>query len=245
LTHFKYARTCDLAALFFAMGFPSVLSWMEFWALPGAGTEPNPALKAVFGLGKAVQFSVPILYVWLCDRADIRLERPNTRGLALGLGFAALVAVGALGLYFLFLKDSGVFGDTPAKIHQWLTEFNASTPATFLVMALFFSVLHSFLEEYYWRWFVFGRLERWLPWGAAVLVASLAFMAHHVLVLAYYLPGRFWIAAVPFSLCVAGGGVAWAWLYHRSRSLYAVWLSHLVVDAAIMMIGYDMLSQYW
>ena len=75
-------------------------------------------------------------------------------------------------------------------------------------MALFISVFHSLLEEYYWRWFVFGRLERSLPLAAAIGISSLAFMAHHVFVLAYYFPGRFWSAAVPFSLCVAAGGVA-------------------------------------
>jgi membrane protease YdiL (CAAX protease family) len=45
---------------------------------------------------------------------------------------------------------------------------------------------------------------------------------------------------VPFALCVAGGGVAWAWLYDRSNSLYAPWLSHLLIDAAVMAIGYDL-----
>ena len=75
--------------------------------------------------------------------------------------------------------------------------------------------------------------------------SSLAFMAHHVFVLAYYFPGRFWIAAVPFSLGVAFGGGLWAWLYHRFQSLYAPWVSHLLADAAIMVIGYDMANRYW
>ena len=47
-------------------------------------------------------------------------------------------------------------------------------------------------------------------------------------------PGRFWSAAMPFSLCVAAGGVAWAWFYHRYQTLYAPWMSHMLADAAIM-----------
>jgi membrane protease YdiL (CAAX protease family) len=238
-------RARDLVALLAAMAFPSIMSWIEFWVLPGDGTETNASLKIVFGLGKVVQFSFPVLYVWLYCREPIRRQRWNRRGLGLGIAFAAVVAAGAFGLYYLLLKDIGVFADTPAKLHHWLTEFHAATPATFVVMALFVSVLHSFLEEYYWRWFVFGRLQRLLPWGVAIAVSSLAFMSHHVLVLAYYLPGQFWIAAAPFSLCVAAGGVFWAWLYHRTGSLFATWISHLLVDSAIMMIGYDMLSPYW
>jgi hypothetical protein len=33
----------------------------------------------------------------------------------------------------------------------------------------------------------------------------------------------------------------WAWLYERTQSVWAPWLSHLVVDAAIYVIGYDLL----
>jgi membrane protease YdiL (CAAX protease family) len=66
-----------------------------------------------------------------------------------------------------------------------------------------------------------------------------------VIVLAVYLPDQFWIAAVPFSLAVAGGGIVWAWLYERTRSLYAPWVSHALIDAALMAIGYAMLAPYW
>jgi membrane protease YdiL (CAAX protease family) len=97
------------------------------------------------------------------------------------------------------------------------------------------------LEEYYWRWFVFGWLRRQTPLLVAQLLSSLAFMAHHVVILAVFFPGRFWTAAVPFSLCIAGGGFVWAWIYERSGSIYAPWLSHLLIDAAIMAVGYDLL----
>jgi len=44
------------------------------------------------------------------------------------------------------------------------------------------------------------------------------------------------------SLGVAVGGIFWAWLYHRSGSLYGPWLSHLLIDAAIFVVGYDLVS---
>ena len=43
-----------------------------------------------------------------------------------------------------------------------------------------------------------------------------------------------------FSVCVAVGGAMWAWLYERTGSLLGPWLSHLLVDAAIFAIGYDL-----
>jgi uncharacterized protein len=45
-----------------------------------------------------------------------------------------------------------------------------------------------------------------------------------------------------FSLSVAVGGAFWAWLYQRTGSLYGPWLSHLLVDAAIFLVGYDLAS---
>jgi membrane protease YdiL (CAAX protease family) len=41
-------------------------------------------------------------------------------------------------------------------------------------------------------------------------------------------------------LGIAIGGAAWAWVYDRSKSLYGPWLSHLIVDAAIFWIGFDL-----
>jgi hypothetical protein len=68
-------------------------------------------------------------------------------------------------------------------------------------------------------------------------------MAHHVIVLGVYLPGRFVSRALPFSLAIAVGGAVWAWLYGRADSLYPSWLSHLLVDAAIFVIGWDLLQR--
>jgi membrane protease YdiL (CAAX protease family) len=65
-------------------------------------------------------------------------------------------------------------------------------------------------------------------------------MAHHVVVIGRFFPNDFWSATVPLSLCVAGGGAFCAWLYHRSGSIYAPWISHLLVDVAVLGVGYDM-----
>jgi membrane protease YdiL (CAAX protease family) len=73
----------------------------------------------------------------------------------------------------------------------------------------------------------------------SVLVSSLGFMAHHVIILAMYFGWASWATCL-FSLAIAIGGAVWAWLYERSESLVGPWLSHLLVDAAIFVIGYDL-----
>ena len=241
----KLAWRRDGLALLFAVSFPSVMSWIEFWILPNHSAGEGPDLHLVFALGKVVQFAFPLVYVFIVARGELKPSRPHLRGMGLAIGFGLLVMLGTFALYFLVLKNSGLFDGTSKQLAAWLAQFHANTPKFFFAMALFVSVLHSLLEEYYWRWFVFGRLQRYLPLGAALLIGGLAFMAHHVFVLGYYFPGRFWIATVPFSICVAAGGVVWGWMYHRYQNLYATWLSHLLADAAFMVVGYDMVVQYW
>ena len=119
------------------------------------------------------------------------------------------------------------------------------SPLGYLQMAIVICVVHSLAEEYYWRWFVYGWMRKHLPMMAAIVLSSIGFMLHHIVILGVYFPGNFWTLAMPFSLCVAIGGGVWAWIYERSGSLYAPWLSHALIDAAIMGVGYVMLERYW
>jgi uncharacterized protein len=235
----------DALALLFAMGMPSLLTWLEFTVLPGGHVEGSPVVLTTFAAGKVLQFAFPLLYVWWFEPAEIRLVRPTTRGLALGAAFGLVVGAAAILLYRFWLSETSFMADTPARIYAWLGSMNLTTPAAFLAIALFVSIPHSLLEEYYWRWFVYGWLRRHLPIAAAMVISSLAFMAHHVIILSVYLPGQFWTLAVPFSLGVAGGGIVWAWLYERTGALYAPWLSHFLIDAALMVLGYQMIARFW
>ena len=40
-----------------------------------------------------------------------------------------------------------------------LTALGLQSPAAFIVLGVFYALVHSLLEEYYWRWFVFARLR--------------------------------------------------------------------------------------
>ena len=165
--------------------------------------------------------------------------------LAQGAGVGLVVGLGAVGLYGVFLRDTPLMAQTGARLLGWLREYHVATPAGYWTMAILMTTLHAFLEEYYWRWFVFRRLHRHLPLGWATALSSLGFMLHHIVILSIYLPGYFWEGVLPFSLCVAVGGVIWALLYNHARSLYPVWLSHGLVDFALMCVGWDLVNRSW
>jgi len=155
------------------------------------------------------------------------------------------VGAGMIWLYEVQLKSSPYLAETSARLWDKLGAAGIDTSAEFLALAVFVAFLHSLLEEYYWRWFVFGQLRRSVPLIWAILLSSLAFAAHHVILVAAYMkPEHFWTATVGLSACVACGGAFWAWLYHRSGSLCGPWLSHLLVDAALMWIGFDLVRSH-
>ena len=226
----------EWAGLLFAAAFPSLATWIYFVVLAG-----HPSMRLVYGAGKLVMVAFPLLWVRLVAREPFALPKPAADGVGIGFAFGLLVAVGAASLYTGWLKASPAFADAPAAIRAKLGDIGAATPARFLALAAFISILHSGFEEYYWRWFVFGRLRRRVPAGAAAILSGLAFMAHHVIVLGvYFRPQDFWTLTIPLSLGVGIGGMAWAWLYDRSQSIYASWVSHCLVDLALMAIGYDL-----
>lgn len=232
-------------ALLFAMTFPTAAAWSYFLVLSGQGGQANVWQQTAYIAGKIVQFAFPLLFLALTERRFLP-ARSAAKGTIIpyiryGLVFGILVVALMLGLYFGAVRGTSMLQQTPVRLQQKLREFNMATPGRYVVLAAFVVAAHSLLEEYYWRWFVFGKLRTLIALWPAVVLSSLAFMAHHVVVLYVYLPGRFWTAALPFSLGIAIGGAVWAWLYERSGSLWPSWLSHLLIDAGIFVIGWDLL----
>ena len=109
----------------------------------------------------------------------------------------------------------------------------------FLFFAIFVSVIHSGLEEFYWRWFVYGQLRSRMRRWVAHLLAAIAFGGHHLVVtLQFFPPGL----AVILTACVIVGGVIWSLMYERQGTLVGCWISHLLVDVMLMVIGYQLLT---
>jgi membrane protease YdiL (CAAX protease family) len=227
-----------------AMTLPTAAAAGYFAGLGSdAVTQPaaDPRLQTAYFGSKIVQFLIPVAWLAFADRAALRSFPISRRGVATGLVFGVAVAAFICFLYFGWLAASPTFEGLADRVRAKVTQFGAATPVRYVAFGVFISVLHSLFEEYYWRWFVYGRLRLHLAQWVAMLLAGLAFMGHHVVVLGVYFPGRFWPTVLPFSLGVAFGGICWAWLYERSGSLLGPWLSHLLVDAAIIGIGYHLI----
>ncbi len=231
-------RRGELAVLAGALVYPSLLTWAYFVYLAG---KPGTAQQLAFAAGKSLQFALPACWVLLIagQRRVPTARRGASWGAVVGILFGLLIGSAAWVLYTLGLKPSGLF-DEPAKlVAEKVQQFGARGAVSYALLAAFYALIHSALEEYYWRWFVFGRLQHIVRWPWAAAISSIGFMAHHVIVLGYYFhfdsPATWF-----FSLCVAVGGAFWAWLYRQTDSLLGPWLSHALIDAVIFLVGYDL-----
>jgi membrane protease YdiL (CAAX protease family) len=226
----------EWSALVFAIVYPTLLTLAYFVWLAGVSES---AQQAGYGIGKAIQFGFPLLWAGLICGERLSWPRPNSRGLAFGIIFGLIIAGAMFALYFGYFRSAGTFASAGHMMLEKLSGIGVNSPAVYAGVALFYSLVHSLLEEYYWRWFVFRRMQRLITLWPAIMISSLAFMAHHVVVLGLYFGWSnpwTWL----FSLATAVGGAFWAWLYDRTESIYGPWASHLILDAAIFGIGYDL-----
>lgn len=236
----------DVAILLFAFFFPTLLTWAYF--VVGKRLDPSVA-KAIFIVGKTAQFAFPALISAFVLRERWLARRPNRRGLFVGALFGAVVAaVIFFGGEFLLANAAAnpngslapIFERFRAELSGRLEPFGLANPKAFLAVLVFYSIFHSGLEEYYWRWFAFGRAARRFAFVPAAILANAAFTSHHILLLGVYFGygnALTWICA----LGVFVGGLVWQAIYRKSDSIYGAWLSHGLIDAGIFAVGYALL----
>jgi membrane protease YdiL (CAAX protease family) len=235
------SRRADWGAVFFALVYPTLLTIVYFILLAKA---PTALQQTVYGIGKLIQFAFPALWIVGFRHERVGWRRPRRNEL-IGGGILGLVLLAAgLALYHFAARPAGLFGGTAGEtIRQKIEGFGVGSLPRYVLLATFYSLIHSLLEEYYWRWFVFGRLQRLTQLSMAIGVSSLGFMAHHVCIVSTFF-GWWSPMSLLLSAAVAVGGAIWAWIYHRTNSLFATWISHACADVAIFLIGYDLVRGF-
>lgn len=216
-------------------------SGAALWYMHGAKT--TGATQAIYFVTKVLIFAFPAAWWQLAERRSWRgrprQQPPKWAGpkrrtdLTIGLGTGCFIGACIWAGYWLAFR--------PEIDTQQLVEHSQRFGADrhYVALALFLAVINSGLEEYYWRWFVFGRLRAVMNTAAAVALSSLAFASHHFIVLHNLLGDA--VLAGAFTFAVALGGAVWACQYHLTRRLWGAWLSHFLVDSAILSVGHHIL----
>jgi hypothetical protein len=189
-----------------------------------------------------VQFALPVVWVFFLCRRKVQWRWPLRGDLAVGLASGLAIAGAMFALYVGWLNGVEAFTIAVEPVRAKVAGFGIDTLSKYLALTAFYALVHSLLEEYYWRWFIFAELRKLAPLSLALVVSSLGFAAHHVIVLAKYFgyaSPLTWL----FTFGIVVGGMIWAYQFERTKSLWGVWLSHLLVDAAIFLIGLHLIGE--
>ena len=195
--------------------------------------RPGYAVKSVI---KMAMFMLIPLIASRFDRGVLYLPllRPKNKGLlpAIALGVGIYVVI--LGGYFLVSP----FFDF-SKIAGALTTNAGVTKENFLYVSLYISFVNSFLEEFFFRGFVFTNLKQLSGRKLAYIFSATAFSLYHVaMMIGWFSPTLFLLVMVG----LAAGGMIFNWLNEKLDTIYCSWLTHMFANFAINTIGFMLLK---
>ena len=182
-------------------------------------------IKVIFFLALPMLFFVIWREEWDGFRKLFRF-RKNGLWVAFLLGIAVFGVI--LGGYFL-LRGVIDFSSVTSSLGKNM----GITAKNFLWVALYISIMNSFLEEFFFRGFCFFSLR---PLGLpfAYAASALLFSAYHVA----FMDG--WLSPVIFALSLLGmaiGGAIFAFLNHKTESLLPSYFVHMASNLATNLIG--------
>lgn len=211
---------------------PTIAAWIYFHLVD--------ARSMILGLYLAAK-AFTVVWPWLAARiwgAPVTpAQRSRLNSLGLGMLMGVMAGVLAISLYRGPLESAAA--EAAPNLAAKVGQLGIASAGRYLAFALFLALAHSAVEEIYWRWFLYGRLRERLSERSASLVAALAFASHHFVVLAAFTT-VLWVAIG--GLLVALMGWLWCELFRRTGSLSGSWLSHVLVDIAVLWLGWDLLQ---
>ena len=150
--------------------------------------------------------------------------------LLLGLGIYAVITGG----YFLTRN----FFDFSA-VTTSLGEGMGITKDNFLYVALYISLMNSFLEEFFFRGFGFIIMKKYTCRSFAYLFSPVLFAVYHGgMTLGMFAP-------LLFALVMTGlvaGGVIFNYLNEKNENIYSSWFTHMFANFAINTVGFVLFS---
>ncbi len=122
-------------------------------------------------------------------------------------------------------------------IAEELMKASSINPATFPFIALYIIFGNSFLEEYFFRGFIFLNLCQKGNKKLAYIFSALLFAIYHVTIF------KSWFSPVIIILALIGlfiGGLIFNAINIRQKSIINSWIIHIFADVAIILIGIKM-----
>ncbi|GGA62058.1 CPBP family intramembrane glutamic endopeptidase [Ornithinibacillus halotolerans] len=151
-----------------------------------------------------------------------KISRKEWRRIFL-LGFlSATIVFIAYVICLPFIDLSAIKGD--------LTERLGITTTTYIIVGLYITFGNSFLEEYFFRGFIFFQLPRKLGY----IYSPLLFASYHIPMIIL------WFSPTIIGLCFIGLwiiGLIFHKVNEKNQTIWASWMIHICADIVIVLIG--------
>lgn len=174
-------------------------------------------------------FLTVLIYIKLFQdfrfRDVLSIEKITTkewkRIISLGMSSALVLLVAYL-IFLPYIELDSIIND--------LTERLGISTTTYIIVGIYITFGNSFLEEYFFRGFIFFNLPRKI----AYLFSPILFAAYHIPMI------MLWFSPMIIVICFIGLwliGVVFQLVNERNRTIWASWIIHICADIMIILIG--------
>lgn len=176
-------------------------------------------------------FAPALYFIFISRTSILEILRIRTDKKHLFLGFAL-----GLGIFFIILLAYFILKSyiDLELISKDLMTSSGVTPVTFPFVALYITFVNSFLEEYFFRGFIFLTLYDKGYKLISYVFSALLFAIYHVAIF------KSWFNFSLTLLALLGlflGGIVFNYINTKTKSISNSWLVHIFADISIMIIG--------
>lgn len=154
------------------------------------------------------------------------------RNIIPGLVVGTISFIAIIISYFIL----GQFVDFGA-ISAELTNKLAITPANFIFVGIYITLINSFIEEFFFRGYVFLNLRTKIHSWLAYTFSALLFSAYHMAIFEQ------WFNPIILALCLIvlfGIALVFTYINRAEKTIINSWIAHMCANAAIILIGMRM-----
>lgn len=179
---------------------------------------------------------VPYVYFRFYKKQSIKkalnLSSTTKEHFKLGIIFGVVSFAIVLSAYFIFRNYIDI-----AAISNEMQTKSKITPANFILVGLYVTFGNSFLEEFFFRGYIFLNLYEMGYTKIAYGFSSLSFALYHLAIFRTWFNFPIMILALIGLISV---GIIFDWLDTKSKNFINSWILHILADSAIILIGMKM-----
>lgn len=175
---------------------------------------------------------IPLIYIKLIKKTKvskaINLRRLNIKDLKLGILLGSVSLIIVISAYFVlnsFIDMNSIIRDLQTK---------NITPSNFIVIGLYITFGNSFLEEIFFRGFIFLNLYELNLKKTAYIYSSVLFAVYHIgIFITWFNIWLILLALIGLILI----GLVFNWLDTKSSNFINSWIVHILADVGVILVG--------